>query len=171
MAAKTTTTKTKGPATEEATELLALLSGVLIGLKKKPPGTGPKEDELRQAFEKSELGERHVGPLISLVLGGPASVSELAGRIGLTPATTSLLVGELSRAGFVKRREDDADRRRTIVSIDDSIEEVVRPALDQTLAPLGRGLDRMSAAQKAHLMDGLRILNEEMAGSGENAPC
>jgi DNA-binding MarR family transcriptional regulator len=162
MAAKTSTKKRKGSAVSDATDLLALLSGVLIGLKKSPPKTSPKHDELRDAFDKSELGERHVAPLVALVIGGPASVSELAERIGLTPATTSLLVGELSRAGFVQRREDDADRRRTIVSIDQSIEDVVRPSLDQTLAPLGRALGRMSVAQRHHFMDGLRILNEEI---------
>ena len=101
-------------------------SGVLGG-QKSPPRTSAKHDELRDAFEKSELGERHVAPLVALVIGGPASVSELAERIGQTPATTSLLVGELSRAGFVERREDDADRRRTIVSIDESIEEGCAP--------------------------------------------
>ena len=170
MSAKTST-KTRRPTTTEETELLSLLSGVLIGLKKRPSGADQKDDELREAFEKSELGERHVGPLISLVLSGPASVSELAERIGLAPATTSLLVGELSRAGFVQRQEDEADRRRTIVSIDESIEDVVRPALEETLAPLGRGLDRMSAAQKAHFMDGLRILNEEMGRTGAKGSC
>src|SRR4029077_164268 len=167
MTAKTAN-KTRGPSTKEATELLTLLSGVLIGMKRKPPGSAQEHDVLREAFEKSELGERHVGPLIMLVIGGPASVSELAERIGLTPATTSLLVGELSRAGFVQRREDDADRRRTIVSIDESIEDVVRPSLEETLAPLGRGLDRMSAAQRTHLMEGLRILNEEIRRSEGN---
>jgi DNA-binding MarR family transcriptional regulator len=165
MTAKTAK-KERVSSTKEATDLLTLLSGVLIGMKRKPPGSDQEHDELREAFEKSELGERHVGPLLMLVLGGPASVSELAERIGLTPATTSLLVGELSRAGFVQRREDDADRRRIIVSIDKSIEDVVRPSLDETLAPLERGLDRMSAAQKTHLMEGLRILNEEIAGCG-----
>jgi DNA-binding MarR family transcriptional regulator len=165
-----TATKTPESSTKEATELLTLLSSVLIGMKRKPPGIGPRHDELRDAFEKSELGERHVGPLLMLVLGGPASVSELAERIGLTPATTSLLVGELSRAGFVQRREDEADRRRTIVSIDKSIEDVVRPSLEETLAPLGRALDRMSAAQKTDLMEGLRILNEEIRGSGGDCP-
>jgi DNA-binding MarR family transcriptional regulator len=167
MAAKTST-KTKGSAMSDATDLLTLLSGVLVGLKKSPPKSSAKHDELRDAFEKSELGERHVAPLIALVIGGPASVSELAERIGLTPATTSLLVGELSRAGFVQRREDDADRRRTIVSIEESIEEVVRPSLGQTLAPLDRALARMSAAQRRHFMDGLRILNEEIGSSGGN---
>jgi DNA-binding MarR family transcriptional regulator len=33
-------------------------------------------------------------------------LSKLAERIGLTLGTTSLLVGELSRAGLVERRED-----------------------------------------------------------------
>lgn len=167
MAAKTST-KTKGSAMKEATDLLALLSGVLVGLKKSPAHSSAKHDELSDAFEKSELGERHVAPLVALVIGGPASVGELAERIGLTPATTSLLIGELSRAGFVQRREDEADRRRTIVSIDDSIERVVQPTLRETLAPLDRALARMPAAQRAHFMDGLRILNEEIGRSSEN---
>jgi DNA-binding MarR family transcriptional regulator len=167
MAAKT---KTKRPpsSTQEATDLLLRLSEVLGGLKKRRLGGGSNEDKLRDAFEKSELGPRHVAPLLALVLSGPSSVSELAERIGLTPATTSLLVGELSRAGFVERREDEADRRRTIVSVSSSVEEDVRPALQETLAPLARGLGRMSAAQRAHLMDGLRILAEEMDRSPES---
>jgi DNA-binding MarR family transcriptional regulator len=166
MAAKTGTKK-RGLA-QEATDLLVLLSGILIGLKKRPSRTTPKHDELRQAFGKSELGERHVAPLMTLIISGPASVSELADRIGLAPATTSLLVGELSRAGFVERREDEDDRRRTIVSIDPSIEEVVQPLLEETVTPLVRGLDRMSAAQRAQMMDGLRILNEEIGSSRGN---
>jgi DNA-binding MarR family transcriptional regulator len=170
MAAKTGT-KTRDSSTEEATELLSLLSGVLIGLKRKPPGSGAEHNELRESFEKSELGERHVGPLVALVLSGPVSVSELADRIGLTPATTSLLVGELSRAGFVQRREDEADRRRTIVSVDESIEDVVRPYLEKTLTPLAAGLDRMSKAQRAQFMGGMRILNEEMGGSKGDGSC
>jgi DNA-binding MarR family transcriptional regulator len=164
MAAKTKS-KRSPSSTQEATDLLLLLSEVLSGLKKRRPGAGSNEDKLRDAFEKSELGQRHVAPLLALVLSGPSSVSELAERIGLTPATTSLLVGELSRAGFVERREDDADRRRTIVSIGPTVEEHVRPALEGTLAPLARGLDRMSLAQKAQLMDGLRILGEELGRS------
>ena len=167
MTAKTRT-KTRDTSTEEATELLALLSGVLIGLKRKPPGSGTEHNELRESFEKAELGERHVGPLLALVLRGSASVSELAERIGLTPATTSLLVGELSRAGLVQRREDEDDRRRTIVSVDESIEDVVRPYLEETLTPLAAGLDRMSRAQRTHFMEGMRILNDEFGRCAEN---
>jgi len=167
MAATTSTKKPESPM-KEATDLLALLSGVFVALKKSPHKSGEKEDKLREAFEKSELGERHIAPLIALVIGGPASVGELAERIGLTPATTSLLIGELSRAGFVERREDEADRRRTIVSVDKSIEDAVRPSLGRTLEPLDRALARMSAPQRRHFMDGLRILNEEIGRSEGN---
>jgi DNA-binding MarR family transcriptional regulator len=167
MAARTATKKSESPL-KEATDLLTLLSGVLIGLKKSPPKSSAKHDELREAFEKSELGERHVAPLMALTIGGPASVSELAERIGLTPATTSLLVGELNRAGFVERQEDEADRRRTIVSVDKSIQDVVLPSLGETLEPLKRALERMSAGQRRHFMDGLRVVNEEMRRSRGN---
>jgi DNA-binding MarR family transcriptional regulator len=170
MAARTASKKSDSPM-KDATDLLTLLSGVIVGLKKSPPKSSPKHDELRDAFEKSELGERHVAPLVALTIGGPSSVSELAERIGLTPATTSLLVGELSRAGFVQRKEDEADRRRTIVSIDESIQDVVRPTLAQTLEPLDRALARMSAAQRRHFMDGLRIMNEEIGRSEGNGEC
>ena len=44
----------------------------------------------------------------------------------------------------------------------------MRPYLNETLTPLTSGLDRMSPAQRAQLMDGLRILNEEFKGSGGN---
>lgn len=170
MAATTSAKRSESPM-KEATDLLTLLSGVLVGLKKSPPKTTEKHDELRDAFEKSELGERHIAPLIALVIGGPASVGELAERIGLTPATTSLLVGELSRAGFVQRQEDEADRRRTIVSVDKSIEDAVLPSLGQTLEPLDRALGRMSAAQRRHFMDALRIVNEEMRSSEGDGSC
>ena len=69
----------------------------------------------------------------------------------------------------MERREDDADRRRTIVSIDPSIEEAMRPALREVLAPLDRALVRMSTAQRRHLMEGLRILSEEFDRPEGNA--
>jgi DNA-binding MarR family transcriptional regulator len=168
MAAKTATKKPgttkRGASAGDAEELLNLLTGVFRLLKKRAGGS-PKHEELRLAFEQGELGDRHVSPLIALIIGGPASVGELAERIGLTLGTTSLLVGELSRAGLVERREDDRDRRRTIVSISEPVAAVMRPWLRETLKPLGRSLDRMSATQRAHFMDGLRILGEEIGRS------
>jgi DNA-binding MarR family transcriptional regulator len=48
----------------------------------------------------------------------------------VAPTTVSLMVAELSRKGVLERREDEADRRRRIVSITDAL----RPAIDTWLA-------------------------------------
>ena len=47
----------------------------------------------------------------------PATVGELASRLGLTLPTVSGVLADLDRAGLVERRPDPADRRRTIVQI------------------------------------------------------
>jgi DNA-binding MarR family transcriptional regulator len=168
MSAKTATKKRVSSVTDaEARDLLVLFTE-LVGKLKKRSGGGPKHDDLRVRFEEGELGDRHVAPLIALTIGGPASVGELAERIGLTMGTTSLLVGELSRAGLVDRREDEADRRRTIVSVSEPLESVVGPWLRETLSPLRRGLNRMSPSQRDQFMDGLRILSEELGQSSGN---
>ncbi|WP_461012447.1 MarR family transcriptional regulator [Streptomyces capparidis] len=78
------------------------------------------------------LAPRHLTLFAYLLLDGPLSVNELARRLEVAPTTVSLMVGELSRKGILDRREDEADRRRKIVSIAASH----RPAID---AWLGRG--------------------------------
>jgi DNA-binding MarR family transcriptional regulator len=75
--------------------------------------------------EAGLLGQRHVGMLITLAIGGPLSVSELAQRTDMTVAHASLVVGELAKAGLVERDHDERDRRRIIVSLS----ETARPAV------------------------------------------
>jgi DNA-binding MarR family transcriptional regulator len=112
---------------EQVRELVGLFAGVIKGLKADREEEKPKE--LQRAFDKGSLGERHFPPLIVLSLEGPLSVSELADRVGLTVGTTSLLVGELSKAGLVDRREDEQDRRRTIVSLTEEIRKIAEPRI------------------------------------------
>lgn len=143
-------------------ELLGLFAGIIKGLKQDREEEKPAE--LQRAFEEGSLGERHFPPLIVLSLEGPLSVSELADRVGLTVATTSLLVGELSRAGLVERSEDEQDRRRTIVSLSEEIRKVAEPRIQEHLQPFRRTLERLSPAARAHFMEGVRVLNEESGG-------
>jgi DNA-binding MarR family transcriptional regulator len=150
----------------QAREVLTLLTTVVGGLKQRSKDRA-KPEAMEKAFESGELGERHVSPLLVLTTEGPLSVGELAGRLGLTLGTTSLLVGELSRAGLVERREDEADRRRTIVSIAEEHAKVMRPVIDETLAPLSRALGRMKPAQRGAFIHSLAIVAEETGASGE----
>jgi DNA-binding MarR family transcriptional regulator len=160
--------KTSAPTVDaQVRELLGLFAGILKGLKEdreeeKPP-------ELQRAFEEGSLGERHFPPLIILSIEGPLSVTELADRIGLTVATTSLLVGELNKAGLVDRREDERDRRRTIVSLTEEIRKIAEPRIQEHLQPFKRTLERLSPAARRHFMEGMRALNEEAGGFAPGA--
>ena len=159
------TSSTRAPSIDgQVRELLALFAGIFKGLKQDREEEKP--EELQRAFDEGSLGERHFPPLIVLSLEGPMSVSELADRVGLTVATTSLLVGELSRAGLVERTEDDRDRRRTIVSLSEEIRKVAEPRIQEHLQPFRRTLERLSPAARAHFMEGMRVLNEEAGGFG-----
>jgi DNA-binding MarR family transcriptional regulator len=125
----------------------------------------------QEAFEAESLGPRHMPVLVNVSLGGPLSVTELADRIGLSVGTTSLLVGELSRAGLVVREEDESDRRRTLVTLHEDHRKTMDAWTGQALEPLRRALRRLSPEARANFMEGWRVLDEEAkrdtAGDGE----
>jgi DNA-binding MarR family transcriptional regulator len=149
-------------------ELFALFVAVIRGFKSareegKPP-------ELQEAFERGSLGDRHLPPLLFLSLEGSMSVGELAERLGLKLATTSLLVGELSRAGLVDRSEDESDRRRKIVSLNPDFRKIAEPEVEQRLGPFRRTLERLAPAARTNFMEGMRVLSEESGGFGFDEP-
>jgi DNA-binding MarR family transcriptional regulator len=143
---------------EEAVELATLLAGVVHAGKKR---SGEPARELKEAAERQGLGPRHAPVLMAVALDSGLSVSELSERVGLSLATTSQLVGELSRAGILARTEDERDRRRTIVTIADEHEATVGGWVRRMLEPMRSALDRMSPRTRADFMRGLRILAEE----------
>src|SRR6266496_1402638 len=86
---------------DDVREVLRLLVSVVSGLKR---GRDEVPNTFRDAFAGGGLGPRHVPVLMEVAMGGrPLSVSEIAERIGLSLATTSLMVGELDRHGIVVR--------------------------------------------------------------------
>jgi DNA-binding MarR family transcriptional regulator len=93
---------------------------------------------------------------------GELSVSQIAERIGLSLATTSLMVGELAREGLVERTEDDRDRRRTIVRLHADYRAVMDAWAQSRFAPVGRALGGLSPAAHAHFLDGLRSIADEL---------
>jgi DNA-binding MarR family transcriptional regulator len=69
-----------------------------------------------------------------LLLHGPLTAGELAGRTALTTGAITAALDRLERAGFVRREDDPKDRRRV----------VVRP-VPQRVAAIGRLFDSFSA--------------------------
>jgi DNA-binding MarR family transcriptional regulator len=162
---ETATAARRDPSLDESVRVLAMLLGrVVHNLKQRG---GPPPEVVRAAFEQGSLGPRHMPVVIAVALEGPMSVSEVAERIGLSVATTSLLVGELSRAGLVDRTEDERDRRRTIVTLGDEHREALTAWTQDVVAgPIRRALERLSPRARANFLEGLRILAEETDPEG-----
>ncbi|GAA0938229.1 MarR family winged helix-turn-helix transcriptional regulator [Pseudonocardia zijingensis] len=132
---------------DAAVRQLMLVFPRLVGrVKKLPPPP---------ALRSLELTPRHLSLLSMLLLDGPLTVSELAERLSVAPTTVSLLVGELSGKGVLRRRPDPADRRRRIVDLDDE----VRPAVSRWLAPGARAwreaLGPLTPAERRVVVDTL----------------
>jgi DNA-binding MarR family transcriptional regulator len=133
---------------------------------------GPPPAAFKEAFESASLGPRHGPVLLTCTLEGELSVSDIAERLELSLSTTSLMVGELSRAGLLERAEDEHDRRRTIVRLNETYRKEVDDWLQERLDPLRRTLQRLSPRARANFLEGWRILEEETArlGSPDQGP-
>ena len=149
------------PSRDEVREVLWLLADVITGLKRS--GGHEIPEECRTPFESGALGPRHVPVLMTVTFMGELSVSQIAERIGLSLATTSLMVGELAREGLVERAEDERDRRRTIVRLHPDYHAVMDGWAEARFAPVGRALRGMSPSAHQHLLDGLRAIAAELS--------
>ena len=106
------------------------------------------------------LARRHLNVVVILSMAESMNIGELSKRLGVTHATASLLVGQLSRAGLVQRMEDDLDRRRTIVSLSPKYRQEIREFLDQRVATGRDALARLDPAERVAFLKGIRALIE-----------
>jgi DNA-binding MarR family transcriptional regulator len=108
--------------------------------------------------DAGQLGQRHVGMLITLAINGPMSVSELARRTQMTVAHASLVAGELARAGLVDRDHDPADRRRIIVSLSDTARPAVAEMRTRNAKPVISFLSQLDESQAEAFISNLSLL-------------
>jgi DNA-binding MarR family transcriptional regulator len=103
-------------------------------------------EQYRAAFVRKVYG---VGPSEGTVLGelrlsDALTPSELARRVGLTPAATTEVLDRLERAGHVERGPHPGDRRKVLVTITRDSRELIERAtvaFTRVLAPALDGLD------------------------------
>jgi DNA-binding MarR family transcriptional regulator len=93
----------------------------------------------------------------------------------MSTAHTSLVVGELARAGLVEREHDDKDRRRVIVSLSAKAKPALAQLRDRhatVLAAFLRGFDDDQEAGRFidHLTELIACLNSDASISGERPP-
>ena len=123
---------------------------------------GDMPAEFYEAFREHGLTARHGAVLGHLLADRSLSVTELSRRLGVSLSTASELVGELSRAGWVERREDPANRRRTLVSITDRRRPAVEAFVARRAAPLLRALENLSPRDREGFVAGLTAWAHEV---------
>ena len=119
-------------------------------------------EPLAAVFAESGLTARHGGVIAQLASAGELSVGDLARRLGVSLPTASGLVADLDRAGVVVRREDPANRRRTLVAIADAHTGHVRELVAGRAEPLLKVLERLSPGEREGFAKGLRTWAEQV---------
>ena len=137
--------------------LMQIFPRVTRGMRRWQDGAAPSA--------QASLGPRHAAALQQL-RGGPLTVGELASRLGLTLPTVSGVLADLDRAGFVERRPDPADRRRTIASIVSAQAALIDEWLDGAADPLARVLDKLSPSEQHAFVKAMDLLETELRSPG-----
>ncbi|OLF17808.1 MarR family winged helix-turn-helix transcriptional regulator [Actinophytocola xanthii] len=149
---------TDGLELKDAVRTLLLLLPRVVGRLKR--ATPPPE------LAGFTLAPRHLSLFSYLLFDGPMPVNELAKRLQVAPATVSLMVGELSRQGILERREDEADRRRTIVSIPANRRGAVENWVASAARAWHAALEPLSPEQRRLFVETLGVFERELNRDG-----
>lgn len=117
-----------------------------------------------------QLGRRHVAVLAQVGREGPCAVSDVAAALGLTLPAASMLTRELEDAGLIERREDEADRRRTLVAVEAKTARAVADWLDARDQPLRTALGSLDAREREAFLKGLRALGDALMEESPRGP-
>ena len=93
------------------------------------------------------------------------TVNELAARLEIAPTTVSLMVSELSRKGILERQEDEADRRRRIVSLAARKRKAIDAWLARGATAWRNALKPLTRDQRRIVVDALHACQRGVRGS------
>ncbi len=100
-----------------------------------------------------------IAVLLHLEGAGPLTVTEAARHMRRSQSTMSALIDRLERRSLIERLADERDRRRMLVWLTPSGQDVLaeeRRVLDREL--LDRAVARMASGDRKKLIDGMRAL-------------
>jgi DNA-binding MarR family transcriptional regulator len=155
---RTTTSDTAATSTD-TTELFLALGAVVKRLRRNPL---PASDDWAAAMQGVTPAPRHISALVRIATDGPIGMSELAERLSVSLATTSQVVTDLADWQLVERSTDDADRRRTFVTVAPAHQRTIRALLESRLQPVDRALRRLEPDERAAFLRGLTVLADEL---------
>ncbi len=103
----------------------------------------------------------------------PYTISSIAGKLGIDPATVVRTVDSLEKRGLVERRRDKQDRRQVFVELTDAGRAARRELQQRFTRHIQAIFVAMSAEGRASFLDGLeefvRVGLEEFVRAGQEA--
>jgi DNA-binding MarR family transcriptional regulator len=152
---------------QQLAELRGALRRVMRGLWAR---RRPTPELLGLADGEPPLGRRHVALLGHIGTEGERTVSELAAALELSLPAVSKLTRELEQHRLVERREDPADRRRTVVDLNDATARAVRAWLERRNRPLEQALASLDQSERAAFLKGLHALGDALMEESARGP-
>jgi DNA-binding MarR family transcriptional regulator len=137
---------------DESIRTLLLLMPRLVGRAKRM--------KIPDELAGMNLAPRHLSLFAYLLFDGPLGVNDLAERLEVTPATVSLMVGDLTRQGILERREDPTDRRRAIVTLADAHREAIDNWLARSARAWRHALEPLTDDQRQLFIHTLRTYED-----------
>lgn len=125
-------------------------------------------EHVRDPKTGTQVSANQVSILDHLDADAPTMLSDLAGHMGVTPATMSIAVGRLVEQGYVTRVLDEADRRKVQLRLTDAgaricaANSVLEPVLVEEM------LDQLSERDRTAALHGLELL-ARAAGRAQQA--
>lgn len=144
---------------EQLVELRAQLRRVMRGLWSR---RRPTPELLELVTGDPPLGRRHVGVLSHIGTEGAQTVGAIARATGISLPAASKLTRDLEDHGLVERREDPADRRRTLVDLSPATAKRVRAWLARRNEPLEKALAALDANERDAFLRGLGALADAL---------
>jgi len=93
----------------------------------------------------------------------PTSLMKLARHMGVTPSTMSLTLDRLARHGYIARRRDPKDKRRSALRLTEAGERIRRAQSVLEPARVAAMLEALSKEDRAQALHGLALLAKAAA--------
>jgi DNA-binding MarR family transcriptional regulator len=134
----------------DADEILAKVRGLWRELLRNP----------HVEAEQSGITGPQVTVMACLVARGPTTLTELSRTLGMSHSSASGIVDRLEARELVRRTADVTDRRRTSIEVTEAVRRYVRELEDGPSGRLVRVLEAASAADRAAIKKGLKLLSD-----------
>lgn len=115
---------------------------------------------LRTPAARSGITPTRLAALVALERQDGQRQGDLAGRLGISPASTTRLVDLLVESGWASREQDPTDHRAQLLSLTEHGRQTLASLRVESTSRLQAGIDALTADQQRALAQALPVLRE-----------